>query len=619
LIPLVRDGFSHEGSRSVRGASLRTLAAVGEPEVFDLIYPYLDDPNPELQQGALIGLLRSGELEGIMAAGEKLLAGVNSSNPPEREFAAYILGESGLSGFYRPLLKLIRDDQPQVQRAALVAAGKLKHPNLWPTVVDGLAWPQVRALAASALVAGGQDVLPALQTAVNQNGRSVEVMSLVARICGRIGGEQASELLYKQITYPDERVRTQILLALSRCGYRAGDNEAKAFVEQQIQAEIAQATWLLGAQVSLGEAEQEGQPNDVIALLNAALDNSLARHRLRLFLWLSFIYDPASVLRVRDLLSPSEASLTHKVSDQQRAYALEVIDVMLPSQQKELILSLVRNFTPRQRLQRLTPHFPQPDLSRNQYLEAMISGSPEWFSLWSRVCALYAVERLRLAELTEVVVAALSAPEAAVRETAIWVLAQLDMALYRQHAADLANDPSPLVVRTIKHNAETGEYTMLSTVEKVILLKSLDFFAETSEEVLLETASILEEVEVSSGETFLEKGKVGSSMYLLIEGQVRVHDGERTVAQLGQGDVIGELALLDPAPRSASVTAINETRLFRLDQAPFYELLEDRAEVARKMLQMMARRLRRSSKGREIDRTQDNLLEGLTGRLATKT
>lgn len=90
---------------------------------------------------------------------------------------------------------------------------------------------------------------------------------------------------------------------------------------------------------------------------------------------------------------------------------------------------------------------------------------------------------------------------------------------------------------------------------------------------------------------------------------------KRAVAELDQEDVIGELALLDPSPRSASVTAVTDSRMFRLDQEPFYELLEDRSEVARKMLQVMARRLRRSSSGKRQERARDDLWGDLQEKL----
>ncbi len=158
---------------------------------------------------------------------------------------------------------------------------------------------------------------------------------------------------------------------------------------------------------------------------------------------------------------------------------------------------------------------------------------------------------------------------------------------------------------------------MLATVEKIIRLKSVDLFAETSEEVLAEVAAILAEVEVSAGQTFLHKGDMGSSLYIIVEGQVSIYEGERKLASLGENDIFGELALLDPAPRSASVTAVSDTRLFRLDQEPFNELLEDHSEIGRKMLQILARRLRRTSEqaqpGRELI---NDLLDNLQAKLA---
>jgi CRP-like cAMP-binding protein len=125
-------------------------------------------------------------------------------------------------------------------------------------------------------------------------------------------------------------------------------------------------------------------------------------------------------------------------------------------------------------------------------------------------------------------------------------------------------------------------------------------------------------VTVLAGATLLAKGQAGSSFYILIDGQVRVHDGQRTLATLGEGDVLGELTLLDPAPRSDSVTAVTDTRLFRLDQEPFHELLDDQSEIAWKMLQLLARRLRRSQGQSKAERARDDLLGGLKEKLVQK-
>jgi CRP/FNR family cyclic AMP-dependent transcriptional regulator len=85
-------------------------------------------------------------------------------------------------------------------------------------------------------------------------------------------------------------------------------------------------------------------------------------------------------------------------------------------------------------------------------------------------------------------------------------------------------------------------------------------------------------------------------MFIIYSGSVRVHDGEHTLAELKTRDFFGELSLLDTEPRSASVTAIEDTFLLRLDQHAFYEIMADRIEVTREIMKILCRRLRFQNK-----------------------
>jgi CRP-like cAMP-binding protein len=133
---------------------------------------------------------------------------------------------------------------------------------------------------------------------------------------------------------------------------------------------------------------------------------------------------------------------------------------------------------------------------------------------------------------------------------------------------------------------------LLLTIERVALLKTVDIFAETPDYVLASVARIIEEVELAPGETFIQQGEVGDDMYLIIQGQVRVHNGDRTIIVLGPGESVGEFAILDPEPRSASVTAEESALLFRIDKAPFDEVMANRPEIAQGINRVLVRRLR---------------------------
>src|SRR6185295_6980345 len=103
-----------------------------------------------------------------------------------------------------------------------------------------------------------------------------------------------------------------------------------------------------------------------------------------------------------------------------------------------------------------------------------------------------------------------------------------------------------------------------------------------------------EEVRYKEGDVVIRKGEKGDSMYIIIEGRVRVYDGERTIVFLGARDIFGELALLDPEPRFASVAAAEPVRLFRLDREAFLELMTGNIEIVRGVLHVLCERLRRT-------------------------
>lgn len=130
------------------------------------------------------------------------------------------------------------------------------------------------------------------------------------------------------------------------------------------------------------------------------------------------------------------------------------------------------------------------------------------------------------------------------------------------------------------------------TIEKVALLRTAPIFSSIPDAVLAAVAQIAEEVEVAAGQTFIQEGALEGWMYIVIEGEVRVHHNETTLLTLGPGRSVGELAVLDPQPRAASVSALTPARLFRVDQAPLDELMSDAPEIARGIIQALCQRVR---------------------------
>ena len=140
----------------------------------------------------------------------------------------------------------------------------------------------------------------------------------------------------------------------------------------------------------------------------------------------------------------------------------------------------------------------------------------------------------------------------------------------------------------------------LATTDRLNVLRSVSIFAGAPDELLAEISAVLEELRFPAGARIFSKGDLGDCLYIIAEGQVRVHDGARTLTTLHRGEVFGEMAALDPEVRSASITALTDTRLLRLDRGPLDQVMAQRVEVAQGIMHVLAQRLRTSL--REMDR-----------------
>ncbi len=132
----------------------------------------------------------------------------------------------------------------------------------------------------------------------------------------------------------------------------------------------------------------------------------------------------------------------------------------------------------------------------------------------------------------------------------------------------------------------------MTTLERVLFLKRVGPFTNLSGEELAEVAQLADQVEHVSGEDVVKQGDVDGSLYVLVEGRVaETRDGQET-ARLEPGQVIGELSLLDPAPRALGVVALTDVTLLRIDAEVFRALAREKPDVALGVATSVARRLR---------------------------
>ncbi len=567
----------------VRATALRLLAPVDESPLQDRLAHDLRSSHGDLRTAALVGLLRHGRREGRRMATLTLRSLLRGADPAERTVAAVAMGQLGSAALRRPLAVLLVDPDPGVRRAALAAAGQLDHPALWPLVIARLDDPDCAAQAARALLGAGTSGVEALIAALAMSGIGSAQEQRILRLLGRSRSPLAVEPLLARIAHRDSAVRHGAMVALAACGHRAGAAATEP-IERQLVSEVRQGAWLLSA---LGEVS-----HDWHEVLPMALANELERTRDRLLLLAGFLHDGG----VR------QARLRYWTgSPRERAIALELLEAVLAPSVRDLAFPLLERLAPAAALRQLPEELRPDPLPANErlleILEARRGVSPD---SWIRACALYCAACSPRGTFREAVAEALGSGDPVVAETALLATWSLDPGQTRHHATKmaLADHPRlrPLIARIATRNSPMDGS---ATVEKVLLLRSVGIFSSTPSDVLLQLAHALEEVDLAAGQTLFQQGELGTSMYVIIEGSVRVHIGDQTIVELGEREIVGELAALDPEPRSASVTAIRPTRLFRIEQESLLELMVDQPEIIQGVIRELAKRIRLST-AREV-------------------
>jgi CRP-like cAMP-binding protein len=124
-----------------------------------------------------------------------------------------------------------------------------------------------------------------------------------------------------------------------------------------------------------------------------------------------------------------------------------------------------------------------------------------------------------------------------------------------------------------------------------LYLSRVPMFASCTPEQLDRLAELGDAIAVPDGGAIVSEGDAGESFFVLTSGQVRIARGGREVATLDAGDYFGELALFDPAPRNATVTAIGQVSLVAMSREAFLRALDETPAVRDALLHGMAHRI----------------------------
>ena len=137
--------------------------------------------------------------------------------------------------------------------------------------------------------------------------------------------------------------------------------------------------------------------------------------------------------------------------------------------------------------------------------------------------------------------------------------------------------------------------------EKVAWLRRVPLFADLSTAQLEGVAPFVDEVATEAGQVLIDQHGFGQELLIIIDGSVEVTRDGRHIRDLGPGEVVGEIALLDGASRTATVTTREPTTVLSISKRAFDTVLERVPGLPHELLRALAARLRDATTAADID------------------
>jgi CRP/FNR family transcriptional regulator, cyclic AMP receptor protein len=126
----------------------------------------------------------------------------------------------------------------------------------------------------------------------------------------------------------------------------------------------------------------------------------------------------------------------------------------------------------------------------------------------------------------------------------------------------------------------------------VAQLRQAAFFEGFNDNELRRVAELAEEIDAEAGAELTDQGRPGQTAYVILEGTAAIEVGGKEINQVGPGDMVGEMALIDHRPRTATVRALTAMRLLAFDANRFRRLLDEMPKAQVRVMEQLVERLR---------------------------
>lgn len=502
---------------------------------------------------------------------------VRSTEATDRAKGARLLIKASEDKHIAYLVELLRDINPMVRTAAMTTAGKVRRPELWTILVENLHLATYSNVAMSALTAAGDATFHTIDSSFYKTGQYLPTMQRIVQLMGRIGGRQATELLWKKIDFPDKKITSELLLSLSYLGFNAKEFQASR-IKLMVEAEIGDVAW------NIKVLQEIPRHSEYDSMIREAFTEEDRTNFSNIFMLLGMMYDAQNVLLVKENI---EIGTTESVS-----FAVEMLDVFVGEELKPKLFPIMDDLKIEERLTRLRNFYPPEDFeSYEDLLIQIVNRDYNRINRYTKALALYRLSEIS-SEVPMDLIANLFNPDPLLLQTAAYTIYQIDKSKYQEHTRRLKSMTKKELDKAILPPVFTNEdevyHQKMLLIERVILLKKMDAFEGVPGYEITHLAECMDEIMIAPETVLIDEGDSGNTpMYIVIDGTLEVKKDGESIGKLKKGDIVGEKLILESDKFDFSCVSLDTCKLLVLRKEELLDLMSLHLEIVEAILGLL--------------------------------
>ena len=444
------------------------------------------------------------------------------------------------------LLGLLRDIEPKVKTAAILACTNKNSTELSSTIIDYLGVSQYMTTASSTLVKIGEPCLESLEHYFYKTGIKDETLSEIIEIYKAINTDKSVSLLLNKLTYPNRTILLDSISALNECDYSI-KTEDQHIILNAIKQQIGVISWNLAA---LNSARTIVKNEYLLPPLEEEIDISYSL----LFSLLSIAHDSKSITQVKSNLETGTAESI--------GFAIELLELFIDEELKPILFPLLEDLSISEKVKRLSDHYPLETVNPDNVIEEILNRDPNLLSDWCKACAIYSIDHL-----SESLILNLSAqlfnPNRIVRETCSYIFYNLNPGKFKKVGSRIEIKQLTKIENDIEL-FQKDEKNLL--IEKVLYLKKNKQFSNLLGTELLLIAEYLKIDSYNKDDIICEKGSQSNDLFFIVEGNVDLNSNKETISSYKNNNTFGHFQILSSDDESTGFIATTATQVFVLNE-----------------------------------------------------